>query len=80
MSAHDGHPMRAELDMLDQEIAELTAAIADQGMWITGSQGQPRLNPAIGSRRQAIDAKRKILGAAPDALQPSLPGLAEFGL
>jgi hypothetical protein len=72
--------MAAELDMLDGEIRELTAAIADQGMWIVGSQGQPRLNPAIGSRRQAIDAKRKILGAAPDALQPSLPGLAEFGL
>ena len=50
------------------DVAALEALIVDQGMTVTGSTGQSRLNPAIAEVRQGRLALGKLLGllALPD--------------
>jgi hypothetical protein len=46
--------------MLEAEVAELSVAIDQVGMMVTGSRGQQVLNPALAARRAALEAIRKL--------------------
>lgn len=58
-----------ELSMLEvacrqaDDVAALENLIAEQGMTVAGSQGQPRLNAAVAEVRQGRLALGKLLGA-----------------
>jgi hypothetical protein len=46
--------------LLVRQVQELTRLIEAHGMMVTGSQGQPVMNPALGARDRALEAIRKL--------------------
>ena len=56
-------PILAEACRLADRAAELEAAIEADGLTVTGSAGQPRLNPAVAEVRQTRVALTRCLGA-----------------
>jgi hypothetical protein len=51
--------------MLVAEVEELTGVIEAHGFMITGSAGQPVLNPALAARRAALEAIRRLDASSP---------------
>jgi hypothetical protein len=47
------------------DIAALEAGLAEDGLWVAGSMGQPRLHPAVSELRQARVALARLLGDLP---------------
>lgn len=60
---HHEIPILVEACRLADRAAELEAAIEADGLTVTGSAGQPRLNPAVAEVRQTRVALTRCLGA-----------------
>lgn len=58
--------------MLVEEVQLYTEAIQKMGTWVQGSRNQEILNPALASRRAALEAIRKLDAKAPEEVQNDL--------
>lgn len=67
----------AEVGALMDEIDGLAAAVAEDGITVTGSSGQPRVHPAVGELRQHRLALGRMLAqlSLPDEQGQAMPSL-----